>query len=66
MAETDPKTVQDLTSVVRDGCEGRRPRPSRAAPGQALLDRGAPTAAARGVCRGPVSGSVSGRGSRPP
>lgn len=39
MAETDPKTVQDLTSVVRDGCTaeaatcGRRPLRGRAGPG---------------------------------
>lgn len=32
MAETDPKTMQDLTSVVRNICAGLRPRHPGAAP----------------------------------
>ncbi|KAM9191827.1 heat shock factor-binding protein 1 isoform 1-T2 [Dugong dugon] len=35
MAETDPKTVQDLTSVVRGGCRGPRPRHHPRTPGEA-------------------------------
>nr|KAF6410049.1 heat shock factor binding protein 1 [Rousettus aegyptiacus] len=55
MAETDPKTVQDLTSVVRDDCASPGPRHPQAAPAR-------PADPGTFFAPGPVSGSRVPRG----
>nr|KAF6406912.1 heat shock factor binding protein 1 [Molossus molossus] len=66
MAETDPKTVQDLTSVVRDGCVLPRPRHAGAAPARPVDPDVFSVAVRVRISRGRVSRGFARRGLWPP